>query len=53
VKFQALCEARGVPVLRIGVTDKASEAIEIKDIATLNLNQVRESWKRTLPELFG
>jgi phosphoribosylformylglycinamidine synthase len=53
VKFQALCEARGVPVLRIGVTDKASEAIEIKDIASLDLNRVRESWKSTLPELFG
>jgi phosphoribosylformylglycinamidine synthase len=53
VKFQALCEARGVPVLRIGVTDKASEAIEIKDIASLDLNNVRESWKGTLPELFG
>ncbi|QKJ24705.1 phosphoribosylformylglycinamidine synthase subunit PurL [Aquiluna borgnonia] len=53
VKFQALCEARGVPVLRIGVTDKASEAIEIKDIASLELNRVRESWKNTLPELFG
>jgi phosphoribosylformylglycinamidine synthase len=53
VKFVGLCEARGVPVLRIGVTDKASESIEIKDIATFELNQVREAWAKTLPELFG
>jgi phosphoribosylformylglycinamidine synthase len=53
VKFQALCEARGVPVLRIGVTDKASGTIEIKDLASFNLNEVRENWVKTLPELFG
>jgi phosphoribosylformylglycinamidine synthase len=53
VKFQALCEARGVPVLRIGVTDKASGAIEIKDLASFDLNEVREGWANTLPELFG
>jgi phosphoribosylformylglycinamidine synthase len=53
VKFQSLCEARGVPVLRIGVTDKASGSIEIKDLASFELNEVREGWARTLPELFG
>jgi phosphoribosylformylglycinamidine synthase len=53
VKFQSLCEARGVPVLRIGVTDKASGSIEIKDLATFELNEVRGGWAKTLPELFG
>ena len=53
VKFQGLCEARGVPVLRIGVTDKENESLEIKDVATLKLNQVREGWAKALPELFG
>jgi phosphoribosylformylglycinamidine synthase len=53
VKFQALCEARGVPCLRIGVTDKSSDSIEIKDLATFPLNEVREAWRKTLPELFG
>jgi phosphoribosylformylglycinamidine synthase len=53
VKFQALCEARGVPVLRIGVTDKASGSIEIKDLASFELNEVRKGWTNTLPELFG
>jgi phosphoribosylformylglycinamidine synthase len=53
VKFQALCEARGVPVLRIGVTDKASGSIEIKDLTSFELNEVRKGWANTLPELFG
>jgi phosphoribosylformylglycinamidine synthase len=53
VKFQALCEARGVPVLRIGVTDKASGSIEIKDLASFELNEVRKGWANTLPQLFG
>ncbi len=53
VKFQALCEARGVSVLRIGVTDKASGSIEIKDLASFELNEVRKGWANTLPELFG
>ncbi|MEY4990163.1 MAG: phosphoribosylformylglycinamidine synthase subunit PurL [Actinomycetota bacterium] len=52
VKFQALCEARGVPVLRIGVTDK-SGMIEFQDLQDLDLNEVRTTWTKTLPELFG
>jgi phosphoribosylformylglycinamidine synthase len=53
VKFQSLCEARGVPVLRIGVTDKASGSIEIKDLASFDLNEVREGWAKTLLNLFA
>jgi phosphoribosylformylglycinamidine synthase subunit PurL len=53
VKFQGLCEARGVPVLRIGVTDKESDSLEIKDVASFELNEIREGWAKTLPELFG
>jgi phosphoribosylformylglycinamidine synthase len=52
VKFVGLCEARGVPVLRIGVTDSAAE-LNIQDIALWQLNDVREQWSATLPELFG
>lgn len=53
VKFQGLCEARGVPVLRIGVTDKESESLNIQGIAEIALNNVRAGWAKTLPELFG
>jgi phosphoribosylformylglycinamidine synthase len=48
VKFQALCEARGVPVLRIGVTDKESNAIDIKDIAKLELSKIKSAWETRL-----
>jgi phosphoribosylformylglycinamidine synthase len=55
VKFVGLCEARGVAVLRIGVTDGAGEtaALQIRDIADFNLIDLKTSWKETLPDLFG
>ena len=52
VKFVGLCEARGIPVLRIGVTDSTAE-LNIQDIALWQLNEVREQWAATLPDLFG
>jgi phosphoribosylformylglycinamidine synthase len=52
VKFQALCEARGVPVLRIGVTELPSNSVDIKDLATLNLDEIRAGWAGTLPSLY-
>ena len=55
VKFVGLCEARNVPVLRIGVSDlPGSDAVlAIKDVADFSLEELRTSWKATLPELFG
>jgi phosphoribosylformylglycinamidine synthase len=52
VKFVGLCEARGIPVLRIGVTD-ASEKLEIQDVATWNLSDLKQAHSSTIPELFG
>jgi phosphoribosylformylglycinamidine synthase len=52
VKFVGLCEARGIPVLRIGVTD-ASEKLEIQDLATWNLGDLKQAHSSTIPELFG
>jgi phosphoribosylformylglycinamidine synthase len=52
VKFVGLCEARGIPVLRIGVTDDTDE-LAIQDLATWKLNDLRAPWVNTLPELFG
>ncbi|MEY3972559.1 MAG: phosphoribosylformylglycinamidine synthase subunit PurL [Actinomycetota bacterium] len=51
VKFQALCEARGVRVLRIGVTDKESAAVDIQGIAKLDLADIRKAWSGTLPQI--
>jgi phosphoribosylformylglycinamidine synthase len=55
VKFVGLCEARNVPVLRIGVTDGsgADASLTIQDIADYNLADLRASHGNTIPELFG
>ena len=52
VKFQALCEARGVPVLRVGVTDMESQAVEIQDVVKLELGEIRVAWAGVLPGLY-
>jgi len=52
VKFQGLCEGRGYPVLRIGVTD-AGGALEVQDEFTLSLDELRDAHRGTLPEHFG
>jgi phosphoribosylformylglycinamidine synthase len=52
VKFIGLCDARGIPVLRIGVTDD-TDKLEIQDLASWNLGDLRSPWANTLPELFG
>jgi phosphoribosylformylglycinamidine synthase subunit PurL len=52
VKFVGLCDARSIPVLRIGVTDNTGE-LEIQDLATWKLEELRNPWVATLPELFG
>lgn len=51
VKFQSLCEARGVSVLRIGVTDKESAAVDIQAIAKLTLAEIRKAWSATIPQV--
>ena len=52
VKFVGLCEARGIPVLRIGVTDQSGE-LEIQDAATLKIAELKNAHSATIPELFG
>ncbi|BDS49645.1 phosphoribosylformylglycinamidine synthase subunit PurL [Rhodoluna sp. KAS3] len=52
VKFVGLCEARGIPVLRIGVTDNSGK-FEVQELATWQLSDLRGAHEATLPELFG
>ena len=52
MKFVGLCEARGIPVLRIGVTDNSGE-LEIQNASTWQLNDLRGAHDGTLAELFG
>jgi phosphoribosylformylglycinamidine synthase len=53
VKFVSLCEARGVPVVRIGVTDLESSALEIQNLADIDLLELKSAHVKTLPELFS
>ena len=53
VKFQGLCEGRGYPVLRIGVTDKLAPTLEIQDMFTVAIDELRSSHTSTLRTAFG
>lgn len=52
VKFQGLCEGRGYPYLRIGVTEN-SGALEIQDRFEVSLEELRLRHRGTLAEQFG
>jgi phosphoribosylformylglycinamidine (FGAM) synthase-like enzyme len=53
VRFQGLCEGRGYPVLRIGVTDAASPALEIQGEFTATIDELAAAHRGTLAEAFG
>ncbi|MET0297660.1 MAG: phosphoribosylformylglycinamidine synthase subunit PurL [Microbacterium sp.] len=57
VKFRGLCDGRGYPVLRIGVTDSAADgdapALEVQGLFTVPLTELRDLSKGTLPAAFG
>lgn len=52
VKFRGLCEGRNYPVLRIGVTDSEPQ-LEIQDVFTASVAELRETSKATLTAAFG
>jgi len=52
VKFVGLCEARNMPVLRVGVTDTTGELV-IQDVASWEMRKLGNVAGSTIPELFG
>ena len=52
VRFRGLCEGRGYPVIRIGVTD-AGGGLEVQDQFTVSLDELRATHRATLPAHFG
>ena len=52
VKFRGLCEGRGYPVLRIGVTD-TEPTLEVQDVFTVSAEELRKTSQATLPAVFG
>ncbi len=53
LRFTEMCTARGLPWRRTGVVDPESEALDIQDVGTLPLAELRAAWEGTLPALFG
>jgi hypothetical protein len=53
VKFTGLCAGRGVPALRIGVTDAESGMVEVQDVFRIPVPELRAVHRGTLPERLG
>lgn len=53
VRFRGIAESRGYPSLRIGVVDAGSQALEVQDLFTATLDELREGWATALPKRFG
>ena len=53
VKFRGLCEGRGVPVARIGVTDNSAKGLDITDQFSFTLDELDTLHRGTLPGVLG
>ena len=53
VKFRGLCEGRGVPVARIGVTDTSVDGLDVADLFAFGLGELRALTRNTLPASLG
>src|SRR5689334_14214868 len=52
-RFRSMCEARGLPVTRIGVVDQGSDAVEVQGQFSVGLSELRSTSEGVLPRLFG
>ncbi|MGH3949896.1 MAG: phosphoribosylformylglycinamidine synthase subunit PurL [Pseudonocardiaceae bacterium] len=52
LRFTEMCCVRTLPWRKTGVVDPESGTLEIQDIATFSLDELRETWEGTLPALF-
>ena len=52
-RFVAMCAARGLPATRIGVSDSASDSVEVQGFFTVTLEELRSISEGVLPRLFG
>ncbi len=55
LRFTDMCEARGLPWARIGVvdTDEPEAVLDVQDVLTVPLTELRAAFEGTLPALFG
>ncbi len=52
-RFVAMCAARGLPATRVGVSDSASDSVEVQGFFTVTLEELRSTSEGVLPRLFG
>jgi phosphoribosylformylglycinamidine synthase len=52
-RFRAMCEARGLPATRIGVSDTGSDSVDVQGLFTVTLEELRSISQGVLPGLFG
>ncbi|WP_250149447.1 phosphoribosylformylglycinamidine synthase subunit PurL [Mycolicibacter acidiphilus] len=52
-RFRSMCEARGLPVTRIGVADQASDSVEVQGQFDITLAELQQTSESVLPGLFG
>jgi phosphoribosylformylglycinamidine synthase len=52
-RFVSMCEARGLPATRIGVSDPGSDSVEVQGLFTVTLQELRATSEKVLPGLFG
>jgi phosphoribosylformylglycinamidine synthase len=52
-RFRSMCEARGLPAIRIGVVDQGSDAVEVQGLFTVSLAELRATSEAVLPRFFG
>ena len=52
-RFRAMCEARGLPATRIGVSDTGSDRVEVQGQFSVTLQELRSTSEGVLPRLFG
>lgn len=53
VRFMGLCEGRGYPVLRIGVTDAEAPALDIQGQFSIGIDELRTAHRGTMSKHFG
>ncbi|WP_099025235.1 phosphoribosylformylglycinamidine synthase subunit PurL [Mycolicibacterium palauense] len=52
-RFRSMCEARGLPVTRIGVVDQGSDSVEVQGQFSVSLSELRSTSEGVLPGIFG
>jgi phosphoribosylformylglycinamidine synthase len=59
LRFTEMCTVRQQPWVKIGVVDRGDtgapdeQRLDIQDVATFTLAELRQAWEGTLPALFG